>query len=143
MVDISDNIMIGSYISSCIELLNKTLRTIIDKHAPLKCTCIKTRPHPSYNIDFHQAKLHRRTCEREWKVNKCLSSPSDYVNALNYVTKLIKVRQIIVTYYNDKLGNAESKSKFSLIKSLVSIETRALSDFNSLYDGCVVFSDLF
>ena len=32
---------------------------------------------------------------------------------------------------------------FSLIKFIVSIETRALSDFNSLYDGCVVFSDFF
>ena len=30
---------------------------------------------------------------------------------------------------------------FSLIKSLVSIETRALSEFNSLYDGCDVFTD--
>ena len=92
VVDISDNIMIGSDTSSCIELLNKTLRTLIDKHAPLKRTCIKTRPHPWYNNDIHQAKLHRRTCEREWRV---------------------------------------------------SIETRALPDFNSLYDGCVVFSDFF
>ena len=32
---------------------------------------------------------------------------------------------------------------FTLIKSLVSIETIALPDFNSLYDGCVVFSYLF
>ena len=39
VVDISDNNMIGSDISSCIELLNKTLRTLIDKHA-LKLTLI-------------------------------------------------------------------------------------------------------
>ena len=32
---------------------------------------------------------------------------------------------------------------FSLITSLVSIETRTLLDFNTLYDGCVVFSDFF
>ena len=44
VVDISDNIMIGSDISSCIKLLNKTLRTLIDNHAPLKRTRIKTRP---------------------------------------------------------------------------------------------------
>ena len=60
------------------------------------------------------------------------------MNARNYVTKLIKVHKI--TYYKDRLGNADNKSMFSLIKSLVSIETRALPDFNSLYDGCVVFS---
>ena len=118
--------MIGSDISSCIELLNKTLRTLIDKHAPLKRTCIKTRPHPWYNNDIHQAKLHRRTCEREWRVDKCLSSRNDYVNARNYVTKLIKVHMI--TYYKDRLGNADNKSMFSLIESLVSIETRALPD---------------
>ena len=141
MVDISDNIMIGSDTSSCIELLNKTLRTLIDKHAPLKRTCIKTRPHPWYTNYIHQAKLHKRTCEREWRVKKCLSSRNDYVNARNYVKKLIKVHKI--TYYKDRLGNADNKSMFSLIKSLVSIETRALPDFNSLYDGCVVFSDLF
>ena len=56
VVDITDNIMIRSDISSCIELLNKTLRTLIDKHAPLKRTCIKTCPHPWYNNDIHQAK---------------------------------------------------------------------------------------
>ena len=59
------------------------------------------------------------------------------MNVQNYITKLIKVHKI--TYYKDKLGNADNKSMFSLIKSLVSIETRALPDFNSLYNGCVVF----
>ena len=52
VVDIGDNIMIGSDISPCIELLNKTLRTLIDKHALLKRTCIKTRPHPWYTMIF-------------------------------------------------------------------------------------------
>ena len=70
-----------------------------------------------------------------------MNSRNDYVNARNYVTKLIKVHKI--SYYKDRLGNANNKSMFSLIKSLVSIETRALPDFNSLYDGCVVFSDFF
>ena len=70
--------MIDSYISSCTELLNKTLRTLIDKHAPLKRTCINTRPHV-YNNDIHQANLHQRSCEREWRVNKCLCSRSDYI----------------------------------------------------------------
>ena len=32
---------------------------------------------------------------------------------------------------------------FGLIKSIISIATRALPDFNSLYNGCVVFSDFF
>ena len=105
VVDICDNILIGSGsdISSCIELLNKTLQTLIDKHALIKRTCIKSRPHPWYNNDIHQAKLHLRTCEREWKENKCLSSRSDYVNARNYVTKLIKVHNI--NYYQDKFLN--------------------------------------
>ena len=48
-----------------------------------------------------------------------------------------------MTYYKDRLRNDDNKSMFSLIKSLVSIETRALSDFHSLYDGCVVFSYFF
>ena len=124
VVDISDNIMIGSDILSCIELLNKTLRTLIDKHAPLKRTCIKTRPHPRYNNDIHQAKLHRSTCEREWIVNKCFTSRNDYVNERNDVTRHIKVHKI--TYYKDRLGNSDNKSMFSLMKSRVSIETRTL-----------------
>ena len=64
-----------------------------------------------------------------------------FINARNYVTKLIKGHKI--TYYKDKLGNADNKSMISLIKSLVSIETRALPDCNSLYVGCVAFSDFF
>ena len=129
VVDISDTIMIGNDISSYIELLNKTLRALIDTHAPLKCTCIKTFPHPWYNNDIHQTKLHRRTYEHEWRVNKCLSSRNDYINARNYITKLIKVYKI--TYYKVRLGNTNNKSMFSLIKSLVSIETRALPDLNN------------
>ena len=62
------------------------------------------------------------------------------MNERNQVTKLIKVHK---TYNKDKLGNADNKSMFSLIKSLVSNETRAMPDFNTLYDGCVVFSDFF
>ena len=48
-------------------------------------------------------------------------------------------------YYKDRLANADNRSMFNLIKSLVSNETRALPDFflNSVYDGCVVFSDFF
>ena len=46
VVDISDTIMIGSDILSCNELLNKTLRTLIDKQAPLKSTFIKTHHGP-------------------------------------------------------------------------------------------------
>ena len=99
MVDISDNIMIGSDILSCFELLNKTLRTLIDNHAPLKRTCIKTRPHPWYNNDIHQAKLHIRTCERELRVKKCLSIRNDNVNAQNYVTKLIKVHHRFIVRF--------------------------------------------
>ena len=80
--------------SRILEVLNKTRRTLIDKHAPLKHTWITTRPHPWYNNDIHQAKLHRRSCERKWRVNKCLSSRNNYVNARTYVTKLIKVHKI-------------------------------------------------
>ena len=57
----------------------------------------KLAPHLWYNNDIHQAKLHRRICERKWREKKCLSSHNDYVNARNYVTKLIKVHKI--TYY--------------------------------------------
>ena len=77
VVDISD-IMIGSDILSCIELLNRTLQTLIDTYAPLKCTCTKLTL--ILDITMIVAKLHQRTCEREWRVNKCLSSRNDYVN---------------------------------------------------------------
>ena len=50
------------------------------------------------------------------------------MNVRNYVTRIIKVPKI--TYYKDKLGNADNISMFNLIKSLVSIETRALPEFN-------------
>ena len=89
--------MIGSDISSSIELLNKT---IIDKQAP-------------------------------------------QVHASNLALILGLIMIFTKPSYKDRLGNDDNKRMFSLIKSLVSIETRALPDFNSLYDGCVVFSDLF
>ena len=62
--------MICSDILSYIELLNKTLRTLIDKHAPkpaLILGIIMIFTKPSYIEGL----------EREWKVKKCLSSRSD------------------------------------------------------------------
>ena len=41
--------MIGNAISSCIELWNKTLRTLVGQHPLLKRTCIKPRHHHWYN----------------------------------------------------------------------------------------------
>ena len=124
VVDISDNIMIGSDISTCIELLNKTLRTLIDKHAPHNRTCIELALILGIIMIFTKPSY----IEGLVRVNECLSSRNDYVNSRNYVTKLIKVHKI--NYYNDKLEIADNKSMLSLIKYLVSIETRALPDFS-------------
>ena len=62
-----------------------------------------------------------------------------------YMSTIIKlfIARRSCKIHKDKVGKADNKSMFSLIKFLVSIETRTLPDFNSLYDGCVVFSDFF
>ena len=36
-------------------------------------------------IIFTKPSLHRRTCEREWRVKNCLSSRNDHVNTRHYV----------------------------------------------------------
>ena len=105
---ISDRIIIDPDISACTESLNMSLQTLINEHAPQKRICIKTRPHPWYNNDIHQAKLCRRTCERAWGRQKCVTTRNNFVSARNYVTELITHRK---TYYHDKLVNGTILSK--------------------------------
>ena len=51
-------------VDKMLDAFNSTLSTILNKHAPLKKIRVKTQPHPWYNEDIKDARLHRRVCER-------------------------------------------------------------------------------
>ena len=55
-------------VDKMLDAFNSTLSTILNKqHAPLKKIRVKTQPHPWYNEDIKDARLHRRVFERVWK----------------------------------------------------------------------------
>ena len=46
-------------VDKMLDSFNSTLSTILNKHAPLKKIRVKTQPHPWYNEDIKDARLHR------------------------------------------------------------------------------------
>ena len=107
-----------------LDAFNSTLCTILNKHAPLKKIRVKTQPHPWYNEDIKDARLHRRVCERVWRHTGIASARIAYKEARNLVNKLLK--RIKIQYYRHKLEYADNKDMFNIVNSLIKPKTESL-----------------
>ena len=82
---------------------NDGLRSLIDKHAPLRSKTILLRPNsPWYTEDLHDAKHLRRKLERKWKRTKLTIDHQIYRQQCTSVNKLL--HQTRRTYYSDKIS---------------------------------------
>ena len=81
-------------VDKMVDAFNSTLSTILNKHALLKKIRVKTQPHPWYNEDIKDARLHRRVCERVWRHTGVVSARIAYQETRNRVNKLIKKTKI-------------------------------------------------
>ena len=69
---------------------NKTLKAVLDKHAPVKTRTIVVRPRvPWYTDEIRHAKRERRKAERRWRLSKLDSDVVAFKIKRNAVNNLI------------------------------------------------------
>ena len=77
-------------VDKMLDAFNSNLSTPLNNHAPSKKIRVKTQPHPRYNEDIKDARLHRRVCKRVWSHTGVQSARLAYKEAPNLMNKLIK-----------------------------------------------------
>lgn len=118
------------------------LRDILDKHAPLRRRRQKgSKPCPWYTDEVRMAREKKRLCEHTWRRTKLEVHRQLYVVSRNVmVASIAKAKS---DFYKDSLLEANNKRVFSLVKSLGTSQKTVYPDFNSVSEGCKLFSDYF
>ena len=124
-----------------LDAFNITLSIILNKHAPLKVTRVKTQPHSWYNEDIKDARLYRCVCERIWRHTGLQCARIAYNEARNLVNNLIKRTKI--QYYRHQLEYADNKDMFGIVNSLIKPKTESLPNFVSTEECCHKFANFF
>jgi len=99
---------------------NSTLKTLIEKHAPLTTKVIKIKPNsPWFNNDIKQAKVQRRRAERKWIKTK-LHVDLDIVKEKRLTVNRL-CTQAKEQYYGNKISQSEGNQKqlFKIVDSLM------------------------
>ena len=108
-----------SDLSGLIDQYNETLRTILEKHAPLKSKTVTLRPsNPWYNENITEAKKKRKRLERRWRKTR-LQIDRDLFKAQRDLANSL-INKAKSSYYKDKIVNCtNSKELFDIVESLL------------------------
>jgi hypothetical protein len=121
--DITESNLINSPSSDLDELVNQynsSLKTIMDKHAPLISKVVTTKPNtPWFNSEIKQAITDRRRSERKWiksKLQIYLSILKE--NRLKVTSLCAKAKE---KYYQDKIANSNGNQThlFKIVNDLM------------------------
>ena len=98
---------------------NKTLKAVLDKHAPVKTRTIVVRPRvPSYTDEIRHAKRERRKAERRWRVSKLDSDLIAFKIKRNAVNNLMNnARWAFYTNFIDE-NSCDQRTLFRASKRL-------------------------
>ena len=111
--DIAASHVLHNFHGSPDELLscyNDIMRTLVDKHAPLRTKTIHLRPNsPWYTEELHEAKHLRRKLERKWRQTKLNVDHQIYRQQCTHVNKLI--RQTRISHYSNKISECGRDTK--------------------------------
>ena len=89
---------------------NDGMRSLVDKHAPLRTKTIHLRPNsPWYTEELHGAKHLRRRLERKWRQTRLHVDHQIYRQQCTHVNKLI--RQTRISYYSNKIAECGHDTK--------------------------------
>ena len=101
------------------------LRSLLDKHAPVKERVVTVRPSaPWYTVEVTAEKRKRRQLERKWRASRLLADRVRYVHQFNVVINLIKSLQSSIIKENS--GN--QKVLFKTVQKLLQKPT-----FNTIH----------
>ena len=95
-------------------LFDKSLRSILDHHAPVLHKTVTTRPHvPWINDEILTAKRHRRKAERRWRASRSTTDLLSFHSCRNRVTFLLNKARC--AYYTNFVSESVStRGNFSL-----------------------------
>ena len=140
------NLTAFSNITECIEAYDKCLRTLLDKHAPLKTRVVTIRPNsPWYDDELQEAKHERRRRERTWRQSGLASDRERYKVQRNHVNQLLKDAK--TRHFSSIVAEQKKNPKklFEIIDSLINGENASpplpnhlsphevASEFNSFF----------
>ena len=126
------------------DTFNKSLSSLVDKHAPLKTKTIVLRPsNPWYTEELHSAKHLKRKLERKWRKTDLTVDHKIYRKQCSYVNRLLSKSR--VNFYSEKIESCgrDQKTLFKVTKPLLGkTEEPVLPSATSPEDLAQTFSDL-
>ena len=108
-----------SDIHELVKSYNKTLESVINKHAPLRTKTIVARPHvPWFNNEVKSVKRERRRAERKWRRTRQLCDFQIYKSKKNYM--IFVMNRSPKKYYTDFVleHGSDQRKLFNAAKSL-------------------------
>ena len=107
-------------INELVECYNSTLKSVLDKHAPLKTKVIVELPHvPWFNEEIKDAKRKRRKAERKWRSSRQAVDLASFKYRRNVVTRLMnKARREFYSNFIDA-HNGDQKKLFNITMKLL------------------------
>ena len=150
--DIRDLALLSSPADSLdglVQQYNDGLRSVLDKHAPLRPKTVVLRPTvPWWNNEIREAKKRVRKAERVWRKKGLTVLYETYINLLVDFSTLL--RRVKINYYREKIAelNGDSRSLHKLIDGSlysltrpvlpsVSDSKRLAADFSNYYSSKV------
>ena len=153
--DIRDLALLSSPADSLdglVQQYNDGLRSVLDKHAPLRPKTVVLRPTvPWWSNEIREAKKRVRKAERVWRKKGLTVLYETYINLLVDFSTLL--RRVKINYYREKIAelNGDSRSLHKLIDgslcsltrpcyvvSLIDNESKRLAaDFSNYYSSKV------
>ena len=99
---------------------NEVLRSLLDKHAPVKERVVTVRPSaPWYTVEVTAEKRKQRQLERKWRASRLPADRVRYVHQCNVVINLIK--SLKLEYYSSfiKENSGNQKVLFKTVQKLL------------------------
>ena len=115
-------------IDELVACFNATLKSVLDKHAPLKNKVITERTRvPWFNEEIKEAKRKRRKAERKWRDTRLDADLADFKQKRNVVTQLMnKVRREFYSEFIDAHSGNQKKLFTATMKLINQSKSRDL-----------------
>ncbi len=111
-------------LDSLVSEYNRTLQTLLDKHAPEKTRHMVIRHRdPWFNDHIKQEKVKRKKLEKSWRTSKTMAAREQFKLQRNHVTLLMERAK--TEFYSSKVNeiSGDQKALFKLIRKLCGHKT--------------------
>ena len=131
-------------LQTLIDQYNSTLKSILEKHAPLKTRCITIRPaNPWYSPEIADAKRLRKKLERRWRKTRSESDRNQFKAQRLCVVNMINSAKS--SYFKEKLASCGNQRElYKIVESLLHNKGKTkLPTHDNKQELATTFSDYF